>query len=163
MFRTLEFTAWSLKTSTGVTGVRMISTQGIEMVELSATSRSLPLGRKSVTLLRNCTRARVHAIFGCARSWHVGGVVAWIPRVACCKTLQFVAALSCVQLVGVIASFKMYWKIAFVSYLFHFSGLMVLKGEYKTLSGGSYFNFVVDFEVSDFSTFLQRTHLKLAA
>ena len=61
-------------------------------------------------------------------------MVAWIPRVACCKTLQFVAALSCVQLGGVIASFKMYWKIAFVSYLLHFSGLMVLKGEYKTVA-----------------------------
>ena len=52
MFRTLEFTARGLKTSTGVTGFRLISTQGIEMVELSATSRSLPLGRKSVALLR---------------------------------------------------------------------------------------------------------------
>ena len=52
MFRTLEFTAWGLKTSTGVTGFRLISTQGIEMVELSATSRSLLLGRKSVALLR---------------------------------------------------------------------------------------------------------------
>ena len=119
--------------------------------------------KKRCAAVKSCTRARAHAIFGCARSWHVGGVVAWIPRVACCKTLQLVAALSCVQLGGVIVSFKMYWKIAFVSYLFHFSGLMVLKGEYKTLSGGSYFNFVVDFEVSDFSTFLQRTHLKLAA
>ena len=50
------------------------------------------------------------------------------------KHFQLVAALSCVQLGGVIASFKMYWKIAFVSYLFHFSGLMVLKGEYNTVA-----------------------------
>ena len=48
----LELTAWNLKSSTGVTGFRLISIQGIEMVERSATSRSLPLGRKTVALLR---------------------------------------------------------------------------------------------------------------
>ena len=47
---------------------------------------------------------------------------------------QLVDALSCVQLGDVIASFKMYWKIALVSYLFYFSSLMVLKGEYKTVA-----------------------------
>ena len=107
---------------------------------------------------RYSTPARVHAIFGCARCWLVEGVVAWIPRVACYKTLQLVAALSCVQLGGVIASFKMLWKIAFVSYLVYFSSLMVPKGECRF-----HFDFVVDFHASDFPTFLRRTRLKLAA
>ena len=138
MFRTLEFTAWSLK-STGVTGFRLISTQGIEMLELSATFRCLPLGRKSAALPLRVALEHVYTPYLAARA--LGMLEVWLLGyrvLLAAKHFQLVAALSCVQLGGVIASFKMYWKIAFVSYLFHFSGLMVLKGEYKTLSGGSY-------------------------
>ena len=138
MFRTLEFTAWGLKTSTGVTGFRLISTQEIEdggtQCDFSA--------------VKNCTRATRHIWLRAL--WQVGGVVAWIPRVACFKTLQLVAALSCVQLGGVITSFKMYWKIALVSYLFYFSSLMVLKGEYKTVAVILILSWI---SKSDFSTF----------
>ena len=130
MFRTLEFTAWGLKTSTGVTGFRLISTQGIEMVELSATSRSLLLGRKSVALLRIALE-HVYTPYLAARA--LDRLEVWLLGYRVLLA-QLVDALSCVQLGDVIASFKMYWKIALVSYLFYFSSLMVLKGEYKTVA-----------------------------
>ena len=107
-----------------------MSTQGIEMVELSATSRSLPLGRKSVALLRIALK-HVYTPYLAARA--LDRLEVWLLGYRVLLA-QLVDALSCVQLGDVIASFKMYWKIALVSYLFYFSGLMVLKSEYKTVA-----------------------------
>ena len=130
MFRRLEFAAWGLKTSTGVTGFRLIPTQEIEIAELSATSRSLPLGRKSVALLRIALE-HVYTPYLAARA--LDRLEVWLLGYRVLLA-QLVDALSCVQLGDVIASFKMYWKIALVSYLFYFSGLVVLKGEYNTMA-----------------------------
>ena len=126
------------------------------MMELSATSRSLTLGRKSVIPLEH-----VYTPYLAARA--VGWLKVWLLG------YRVLLATKHCNLLPRSAVFNLWCYCKFQNVLenrFRFVPYLLQQphGSQRWVQDwGSYFDFVVDFQASDFPTFLRRTRLKLAA
>ena len=129
----------------------MIPTQGIEMMELSATSRSLTLGRSVIPLQHVYTPYLAARAVGWLKVWLLGYRVLLATKH--CNLLPSTWWCYC-KFQNVLEN-----RFRFVPHLLQ----QPHSSQRWVQDWGSYFDFVVDFQASDFPTFLRRTRLKLAA